>query len=233
MRAPGKGLPNWLERTTACGAFCALSPLLLLCALAVRLSSPGPVIFRQERVGRGGKPFRLLKFRSMLVNSGGVQVTTRGDSRITLVGRILRKTKLDELPELWNVVNGDLSLVGPRPEVPRYVKMDDPLWQMVLATRPGITDPVTLRLRNEESLMAAAGGASELFYTAVLQPYKLRGYWDYISKRTAWSDLNVLVRTLWAVIWPPAAPLPTLDEVRGGAIECAAASSEKGMEGHE
>jgi lipopolysaccharide/colanic/teichoic acid biosynthesis glycosyltransferase len=214
MKEREKGLPNWLERAIAFAAFCGLSPVLLICALAVRISSPGPILFRQERVGKGGKPFRLLKFRSMRVNAAGAQVTALGDPRITPVGRVLRKTKLDEIPELWNVVRGELSLVGPRPEVPRYVNLGDPMWRCVLSVRPGITDPVTLRLRNEENLMAAADGDRELFYTEILQPYKLRGYWDYINKRTAWSDLMVLIRTFWAVIWPPGAPPPTLEEVR-------------------
>lgn len=217
MNSAGKGLPNWLERPVAGIGFCALSPLLLLCTAAVRLSSAGPVLFCQERVGKGGRLFRLLKFRSMRVNAGGAQVTARGDSRITSVGRILRKTKLDELPELWNVVRGELSLVGPRAEVPKYVDLEDPHWQRVLEVRPGITDPVTLRLRNEEELIAAAGGDPEVFYREALQPLKLQGYIRYLDRRTVWSDLGVLVRTVFAVVVSSNAPPPALDDLKKGA----------------
>jgi lipopolysaccharide/colanic/teichoic acid biosynthesis glycosyltransferase len=219
MSAPAEGLPGWFERGIACVGFCALSPVLLLCAVAVRMSSRGPALFRQERVGKDGRSFRLLKFRSMRANSGGVQVTARGDARITGVGRFLRKAKLDELPELWNVVRGELSLVGPRAEVPRYVDLEDPLWKRVLEARPGITDPVTLRLRNEEELIAAAGGDPEDFYRRVLQPLKLQGYIRYLERRTAWSDLGVLVRTVFAVVMPSTAPPPMLDDLKKGAEE--------------
>ena len=217
MSRPGKGLPSWFERTVACAGYGALSPLLLLCAIAVRCSSPGPVLFRQERVGQGGRPFRLLKFRSMQVNVGGAQVTAHGDARITGVGRFLRKTKLDELPELWNVVRGELSLVGPRAEVPMYVDLENPQWKRVLQAKPGVTDPVTLRLRNEEELIAAGGGDPEVFYREVLQPLKLQGYVRYLERRTTWSDLGVLVRTVLAVVMPSKAPPPTLEDLEKGA----------------
>ena len=217
MSRPGRGLPSWFERTLACAGYGALSPVLLLCAIAVQFSSPGPVLFRQERVGKDGQGFRLLKFRSMRVNAGGAQVTAHGDARITGVGRILRKTKLDELPELWNVVRGELSLVGPRAEVPKYVDARDPLWQKVLQAKPGITDPVTLRLRNEEELIAAGGGDPEVFYREVLQPLKLQGYVRYLERRTAWSDLGVLIRTVFAVVIPSKAPAPTLEDLKKGA----------------
>ena len=219
MIRPGKGLPSWFERTVACAGYGALSPVLLLCAIAVKFSSPGPVLFRQERVGKDGQGFRLLKFRSMRVNVGGAQVTAHGDARITGVGRFLRKTKLDELPELWNVVRGELSLVGPRAEVPKYVDLEDPLWERVLKARPGITDPVTLRLRNEEELIATAGGDPEVFYREVLQPLKLQGYVRYLERRTVWSDLGVLVRTVLAVVIPSKAPSPTLGDLKKGAEE--------------
>jgi lipopolysaccharide/colanic/teichoic acid biosynthesis glycosyltransferase len=177
------------------------------------------VLFRQERVGKGGRLFHLLKFRSMRVHAGGAQVTARGDARITEVGRFLRKTKLDELPELWNVVRGELSLVGPRAEVPKYVDLESPKWRRVLSANPGITDPVTLRLRNEEELIAAAGGDPEAFYRGVLQPLKLEGYIRYLDRRTAWSDLGVLVRTVFAVVIPSKAPPPTLEDLKKGAEE--------------
>jgi len=194
----------------------ALSPVLLICAVLVWGGSRGPIIFRQVRVGRNGKLFELIKFRSMWPHDGtGVQVTSREDDRVTPVGRILRRTKLDELPELWNVVRGDIGLVGPRPEVPRYVDLSNPLWQRVLCVRPGITDPVTLRLRNEEELIAAASGDSEVFYRQVLLPYKLRGYVAYLSQRTFWSDVRVLVKSLAAVVVPSRVPVPSMQELIG------------------
>jgi lipopolysaccharide/colanic/teichoic acid biosynthesis glycosyltransferase len=149
----------------------------------------------------------------MRVENEGAQVTAKGDARVTRVGRFLRKSKLDELPELWNVVRGDLSLVGPRPEVPKYVNIEDPLWQRVLEARPGITDPVTLRLRNEEELLASCAGGPERFYLDTLQPYKLLGYVQYLQKRTWRSDLHVLLRTVFAVIFPAKAPSPGMEEV--------------------
>src|SRR5687767_11977002 len=119
---------------------------MLVALVAVRLTSRGPGVFGQVRVGREGKPFTLRKFRSMTQGARGTQVTASGDARITLVGKFLRRTKLDELPELWNILCGDMSFVGPRPEVPGYVDLADPRWQMVLTARPGLTDTVTLRL---------------------------------------------------------------------------------------
>jgi lipopolysaccharide/colanic/teichoic acid biosynthesis glycosyltransferase len=125
----------------------------------------------------------------------------------------LRKTKVDELPELWNVLKGDLSLVGPRPEVPSYVDMENPLWKRVLQVRPGITDPVTLKLRNEEVFLAQVEGDREEYYLKVLQPYKLQGYLEYLSKRSSWTDVNILFQTAVAVIFPRAAPLPSSAEI--------------------
>ncbi|MEW6186691.1 MAG: sugar transferase [Thermodesulfobacteriota bacterium] len=199
---PDKGLPRLLEFLLALLALGVLFPFLLLCALAVRCSSPGPVLYRQIRVGRQGKTFVFFKFRSMGVNNQGPGVTARGDERITTVGRFLRKTKLDELPSLWNVVLGDLSLVGPRPEVPGFVDLRNPLWPKVLACRPGLTDPVTMRLRNEEELLSQVEGSREDFYLQVLQPLKLRGYVAYQEGRTFWTDLRTLIKSLWVTLFP-------------------------------
>ena len=206
------GLPRWFEVLAALLGLVLVSPLMVVCALGVKLSSPGPVIFRQKRVGQGGRPFFLLKFRSMRVGERGPQVTRSGDARVTRFGRWLRKLKLDELPELWNVVRGDMALVGPRPEVPEYVNLQDPLWQEVLVARPGITDPVTLRLRNEEELLAQASD-SERFYLEVLQRYKLKGYLDYLRCRTWWSDVGVLGKSVWAVLFSVSAPPPDLQDI--------------------
>jgi lipopolysaccharide/colanic/teichoic acid biosynthesis glycosyltransferase len=185
-------------------------PVLALIAAAVRLTSRGPVIFRQQRVGRNGRTFTMLKFRTMRVNDGGVQVTSSTDDRVTTVGKVLRSLKLDELPELWNVVRGDLALVGPRPEVPRYVDLDDPRWQEVLLGRPGLTHPVTLRLADEEGLIAAAGGDPEHFYVDELLPFKLQGYLEYQETRSLVRDLRVLAATAAALVgwrWYPAVSL--------------------------
>ncbi|MGD1149527.1 MAG: sugar transferase [Thermoanaerobaculaceae bacterium] len=219
------GIPRAVEAAVA-GLGCVVClPVLGVMALGVRASSPGPVLFRQRRVGRGGVEFTLLKFRTMRINSEAMQVTAKGDRRITRLGRWLRKLKLDELPELWNVVRGDMSLVGPRPEVPRYVDLANPLWRAVLLARPGITDPVTLRLRNEEELMAAEAGDRERFYLETLQPYKLVGYLHYLQHRSFLSDVGVILRTVLAVLVPAVASPPPLEEIREIAATAAAASS--------
>jgi lipopolysaccharide/colanic/teichoic acid biosynthesis glycosyltransferase len=144
---------------------------------------------------------------------GGPQVTSRDDQRVTRVGKILRKTKLDELPELWNVLKGDMSLVGPRPEVPEYVDLANPQWALVLSVRPGITDPVTMRLRNEEGLLEIVSGDRERFYREVLQPIKLRGSLDYLLKRTWGQDTIILLRTVVSVILPNRVPAPKPKEL--------------------
>ncbi len=212
----GYGLPRSVEGALAALGLLLSSPLVLGAMIAVRATSRGPAIFRQERVGRGGRSFTLLKLRSMrLAATTGTQITARGDDRITPVGRWLRRFKLDELPQLWNVVCGDMSLVGPRPEVPRYVDAEAPLWQQVLAARPGLTDPVTLALRDEESILAAAPGRPEDFYRRALLPYKLRGYAEYESRRTPWRDIGVLIATVLAIVGLRRTPPVTIDDITG------------------
>jgi len=198
------GIPRAVEAAVAGVGLVVASPIIMIAGLVVRSTSAGPAFFRQERVGRGGRPFTLYKLRTMGVSHGGPQVTARGDARVTRFGRFLRRSKLDELPQLWNVVRGDMSLVGPRPEVRRYVELEDPAWRRVLSVRPGITDPVTLALRDEESLLAAAPGDPERFYREVLLPDKLRRYAAYQERRSAWSDVAVLCRTVLAVLAPRA-----------------------------
>ncbi len=207
------GLPRSFEALAALAVLTALSPLLLAVALAVLLSSRGPIFFRQQRIGRGGEAFTFFKFRSMRAGRKGLSLTASGDSRVTAIGRVLRKFKLDELPGLWNVVRGDMALVGPRPEVPEYVNLADPLWREVLAARPGLTDPVTLRLRNEEELLGALEGDPEPFYTLYLLPFKLRGYRNYLARRSWRSDLSVLWNTFLGVLFPGRNPPPTSDEL--------------------
>ncbi|HET7435643.1 MAG TPA: sugar transferase [Thermoanaerobaculia bacterium] len=181
-------------------AILALSPLLAVIGVAVLVASGSPVLFRQTRVGRGGVPFTMLKFRTMRSGKSGPGVTAGGDARITAIGRVLRKTKLDELPELWNVVRGEMSIVGPRPEVPQFVDMSDTRWQRVLAARPGITDPTTVGLIDEEKILAAVQGDHEEFYRRELLPKKLAGYIDYLDRRSWRSDLRVIADTLSAVL---------------------------------
>lgn len=223
---PG-GLPRWVELPIAAVALFALSPLLLLLGLGVRLSSPGPAFFRQPRVGRGGRAFTLVKLRSMVQppvgaagaasRTGAGSITAGGDPRITRFGAFLRTSKLDELPELWNILRGELSFVGPRPEVPSLVDLSDARWQRVLEARPGLTDPVTLRLRNEEKLLEQVGGAErEAFYRQQLQPWKLAGYLEYLERRSAFSDLCLIWDTLTAVVLPRRAPPPSPEEIAAG-----------------
>lgn len=174
-----------------------LSPSFLLLAMAVKLSSRGPVFFRQQRVGQNGKLFYINKFRSMVVNAEklGLSVTSDGDPRITKVGRFLRKTKLDELPQLWNVLVGDMSFVGPRPEVPRYVERYTPQQKRVLALRPGITDLATLEFRNEEELLRTAEN-TEQFYLDYCVPRKIELNLAYAAKANVWEDTCIILRTL-------------------------------------
>jgi len=212
------GLPRIFDLVLAGLGLAVLMPLLLVLGVVVRLSSSGPILFKQPRVGRGGKPFVLYKLRTMISSSTGPQVTSGNDSRITAAGKFLRRTKLDELPTLWNVVRGDMALVGPRPEVSRYVDIQDPNWQVVLKAKPGITDPVTLKLRNEEKLLAAIGGDTEKYYIAELQPLKLKGYVAYLRQRTWRSDLSVLGRTMMAVIISPNSGEPSSELVSGQVV---------------
>jgi lipopolysaccharide/colanic/teichoic acid biosynthesis glycosyltransferase len=204
------GIPRSVEVGLSVLGLIVTFPLLAAAMTAVILSSPGGAIFRQARVGRRGRIFVMYKLRTMRKGAAGPGVTASGDPRITKIGRFLRRTKIDELPELWNVIRGDMSLVGPRPEVPEYVRRDQPIWQTILQARPGITDPVTLRLRDEDRVLAAGGGDIETYYRARLQPTKLEGYRDYLGRRTAWTDLLVLCQTALAVLVPSARPSRTL-----------------------
>ena len=172
-----------------------VSPILLVIALAVRLQDGGPVLFRQERIGRHGKPFQLWKFRSMSTNNRGTAITSGGDRRITPLGRMLRRYKLDELPQLWNVLRGDMSFIGPRPEVPCFVDSSDPVWQTVHSVRPGITDLATLVYRDEESILAGYSDPERGYREAVL-PAKLALNLEYLERRSAMRDLKLLALTV-------------------------------------
>jgi len=212
------GLPRRAEAVIALAGLVMVAPLIALAAIAIAVTSRGPVIFRQKRMGRKGRPFTMYKLRTMRVANSGPQVTAGDDVRVTPVGKFLRKTKLDELPELWNVLKGDMSLIGPRPEVPRYIDLEDPVWRLVLEARPGIADPMTLRLRNEEALLVEVEGDRERFYLETLVPFKLEGYLDYLQARSWRSDLKVLWQTVVAVAFPYKAPLPTLEEIQSYTI---------------
>lgn len=198
----GGGIPRPVEALIVAVCLLLALPLLLLLALAVALSSRGPVIFRQVRVGRYGKKFTLYKLRTMRCAPEGVQVTAADDERTTRVGRVLRRTKLDELPELWNVLVGEMSLVGPRPEVPRYVDLENMMWRRALAVRPGLTDPVTILLRHEEELLATVEGDRERFYLEHLQPLKLKGHLEYLQRRSWLTDAAVILETCLTFIIP-------------------------------
>jgi lipopolysaccharide/colanic/teichoic acid biosynthesis glycosyltransferase len=176
-----------------------LLPLLLILAALVRLSSPGPVLFRQQRVGKDGRLFWLYKFRSMRVADAGPSVTASGDDRITPVGRFLRKWKLDELPQLVNVFKGDMSLVGPRPEVPEYVARYTEEQREVLSVRPGITGVSQLAYRDEEALLAGREDI-DAFYTNMVMPAKLALDLRYVREWTLRADLMILLKTVIQVL---------------------------------
>ena len=179
------------------------SPVLLACAVAVKLSSPGPVFFRQERVGLHGKPFRIRKFRTMRVTDGsGLQVTAAGDARITAVGRLLRRSKLDELPQLLDVLVGNMSIVGPRPEVPRYMaQYPQAARERILSVRPGITDNAAIAFRDEERMLAASSDV-ERTYVEEIMPIKQRYYLDYVAHQSVANDLAIMARTVWVIVGP-------------------------------
>lgn len=186
------------DTLAAAAGLLLLSPLLLLAALWVKLDSPGPVLFRQTRVGRYGVPFSIHKFRTMRV-APGAAITVGEDPRITRSGRVLRQTKLDELPQLWDVLRGAMSLVGPRPELPRYVALyPTELREQVLAVRPGITDPASLAFSHEAELLAAASDP-EREYREVVLPAKLRLSADYAARATLATDLGLILATLGRV----------------------------------
>lgn len=172
-------------------------PIMLLIAVAVRLSSPGPVLFRQRRVGPGGKLFEILKFRSMFCETNsGPGITRGGDRRITKVGRILRKTKLDELPQLFNVLDGQMSLVGPRPELPEYYATLPPQYVSIVRLSPGITGWATLHFRNEEELLARVSEEQmSEFYLGHVLPEKARLALEYAGRATFRGDVIILLRT--------------------------------------
>ncbi len=176
-----------------------LSPLLLVVALLVLLDSGWPVFFSQVRAGRHFRPFHLFKFRTMVTNAPAIggPLTVGADPRITRVGRWLRRTKIDELPQLWNVVRGDMSLVGPRPEMMVYARMFEADFARILQVRPGITDSASLQYRNESEVLAKAADP-EHEYTAHILPEKIRLSAQYLERSTLRSDIALIFRTIFA-----------------------------------
>ncbi|MEL4359209.1 MULTISPECIES: sugar transferase [unclassified Luteococcus] len=186
-----------------CGATALLAvtaPVMVVSAAAVAAESRGGVFFRQERVGLHGETFRIRKFRTMRPSAGGALVTVAGDNRVTRVGRLLRASKLDELPQLIDVVEGRMSLVGPRPEVAKYVaQWPEELRDQILSVRPGITDPMSVEFRNESELLAQQDDP-ERYYVEVLLPRKAQGYAEYVANRSLVGDLRILLGTVRAVV---------------------------------
>lgn len=178
-------------------------PLMAIVAVAVKLTSPGPIVFKQLRCGMDGHRFRLLKFRSMHHgrSHNGPGLTSSRDTRVTLVGRVIRKWKLDELPQLFNVIRGDMSLVGPRPDLPEYLDALPAAQRKVLQLKPGITSIATLRFRNEEDLLSTVPAeALTGYYIANVLPQKVNMELDYACQASLFSDLAVLLRTLGSIL---------------------------------
>jgi lipopolysaccharide/colanic/teichoic acid biosynthesis glycosyltransferase len=187
-----------------CGAgLVVLSPLFAVIMLLIRCDSKGPVFFRQERVGKNHRLFFIYKFRTMVKNAEklGPGLSRSGDTRITRIGRFLRKYKLDELPQLFNVLKGEMSLVGPRPEVPRYVDLYKPEYAMILKVKPGITDYASIRFRNEGELLNTTEDI-ERHYIEEILPQKMEYYRRYIESRTVLRDLGIIIRTVCSVFTP-------------------------------
>lgn len=196
-----EGIKRLLDISIAGLGLLLLLPLMGAIALLIKLDSPGSVFFAHERVGRYGRKFKVLKFRTMVQDAPklGGAITAGHDPRITRVGRILRKTKLDELPQLWNVLKGEMSLVGPRPEVEKYVQLWEPnLREIVLSVRPGITGLTQIRYRHEERLLAQQADP-EKYYRETLLPLKLASDVEYVQRRCLVLDLYLLARTFLAL----------------------------------
>ncbi|MBR8712924.1 sugar transferase [Porphyromonas levii] len=188
---------KWLfDRIMSLVGLIILSPVLLGVAILIRVKMPGgPVLFKQKRVGKGGKLFTMVKFRSMSVAHGGSSVSVAGESRITPLGAKLRKYKLDELPELWNVFIGDMSFVGPRPDVPGYADMLSGEDREILLLKPGITGPASLKYRNEEELLAMTDDPIK-YNNEVIFPDKVRINRAYLHNRSFFGDIKIILATI-------------------------------------
>lgn len=185
----------------AAGTLLLLSPLLVIVALLILVTMGKPVFFRQERVGKDGKLFKIIKFRTMINHdqTSGLLLTTGDDKRITSLGRVLRRTKIDEIPQLFNVFFGDMAIVGPRPEVPKYVALYDQAQQRVISVRPGLTDPASIAYCNEEALLASYADA-ERAYVEKVMPAKLQLNLAYLDRAGFLTDLSLVFKTVITVI---------------------------------
>jgi lipopolysaccharide/colanic/teichoic acid biosynthesis glycosyltransferase len=192
---------RWFDFAVSGLGLLLLSPVLIVVAILVKLTSRGPALYRQNRVGRRGELFRIAKFRTMRERViTGPQITTGDDPRITPIGRVLRRFKVDELPQLWNVLAGDMSLVGPRPEVPGYVAQYSDAQRQILNVRPGITDPASIAYRDEETLLAGHPDP-EAYYRETILPDKLEMNLEYVEHIRLSGDLALLLRTIGRVLF--------------------------------
>ena len=200
-RKPQLAAKRAMDIVISGGALLVLWPALLLVALAIKIDDPGPVFYRQVRVGRNGKPFRIFKFRTMVVDADkkGLSITVGRDNRITRMGAFLRKTKLDELAQLLNVFVGEMSFVGPRPEVQRYVDLYTPYQRQVLLVRPGITDYASIAYRNENDLLATAEDPERMYIETVM-PDKIELNMKYLREISPLADIRLILGTVAAVI---------------------------------
>jgi lipopolysaccharide/colanic/teichoic acid biosynthesis glycosyltransferase len=199
--------PRWFDFLAAAGGLLFLAPLFAAIAATIKLSDGGPLLFWQTRMGRNFRPFRVCKFRTMIPGAErfGAAITAGQDSRVTHLGKFLRRSKLDELPQLWNVLRGEMALVGPRPELPHYVEQFHSPYEWLLRVRPGITDPASLAFSREEEQLA--GAEHESRYASAILPHKLALSSDYLGRRTWSSDFILILRTLARVARPGSAAL--------------------------
>ena len=196
LRSPLQpALGRFFDVACAAAGLVLIFPVLVGIALVILLDDGRPALFSQVRVGRNGKTFRIWKFRTMRAGSQGSAITAAGDQRVTKAGAVLRKFKLDELPQLFNVLSGDMSLVGPRPEVPEHVQLQTSTWRTVLQVRPGITDLASLLYRDEEGILAASADPNSYYRESVL-PAKLRLNLAYLHARSFWRDLRLIFLTV-------------------------------------
>ncbi len=186
---------------SSCIGLFLLLPVFVIIAILIKIGSPGPIFFTQKRMGRNFRPFMLCKFRSMVMDAPkkGPAITSGGDSRITKIGRFLRITKLDELPQLINVLNGEMSIVGPRPEVEKYVEMFKDDYKEILQVKPGITDYATIEFRDEEEVLKKFQNTEDGYIKEVL-PKKIELYKRYIQGKGFFVDMKLIFLTLWKIV---------------------------------
>ncbi len=183
------------------GGLIILSPMLIIVAICIKLDSKGPVFFKQKRVGKDGQPFMIYKFRTMVTDAEklGKQITVGDDNRITKVGKFIRKCKLDEIPQLINVLKGEMSLVGPRPEVPRYVELYDDYQFQVLLVRPGITDYASIEYRNENEILGESSNPEETYINEIM-PTKIELNMKYLKNISLSEDFKLIIKTILAIV---------------------------------